>query len=184
LRVRRGMSGSRAICERCGEPANIHITSERTGAMGMRHLCLRCVEIEPAVRQRRKRAFNAGAAVMCIGAMVLFISLFADQLAFGQSQGFGQWQIFGVLMAAALVGVGAVMRIPTLMVVGLSEGCLSSLADWLDFGSSPGFGRSQWAGSILGGVLIGVGLVIVMMRKSWATARAEKQASRAAADRR
>jgi hypothetical protein len=172
------MSGKRAICERCGEPASIHITSEKTGSVSMRHLCLRCVEIEPAVRHRRKRAFNVGAVVMCVGGMMLVISLFADQLAFGHArQGFGQWQISGVLTAAVLVGVGAAMKIPTMMIVGVFEGFLASLADWLDFGSSPGFGRSQWIGSALGGLLVVVGFVIVLMRKSWATARAEKEAS-------
>jgi hypothetical protein len=170
------MSG-KAICERCGEPARIHITSERTGTVSMRHLCIKCVEIEPRIKTRRKRAFNFGAVLICIGGLGLFISLFADHLAFEHTRGFGRWQTIGMLIASAMIGTGAAMKIPTVMVIGFLGGGLALLADWLNFGSTPGFGRQQWLGSIVSSLLVGAGLAVVFLRKKWATAKAERQAA-------
>jgi len=162
------MTVGHAICERCGAEARVHITSEQTGATGIRHLCFACVELERAVRKRRKRAFNLGAVLMVLGGLSLLLCVFADYLAFGDSEGFGIWQMVGLVVAVVLTGVGAALRIPTVLVLGPCIGLLALLADWLGLGDAPGFGRQQATGCLLSVFLILLGLLIVILRKRWA----------------
>jgi hypothetical protein len=162
------MADTQCRCQTCGQPAHIHVTSEWTGATGVRHLCFDCAELERTVRYRRKAAFNLGAVLMVVGGLSLVLSLFADQLAFGHSQGFGFWQIVGLATGFILSGVGAIMRIPTVLAIGPCVALLSLLADQLRLGEGPGFGRKQMAGCAAGGVLILLGLLIVALRKRWA----------------
>ena len=162
------MTVDHAICERCGAEAHVHITSEHTGATGIRHLCFACVELERAVRKRRKRAFNLGAVFMVLGGLSLLLCAFADYLSFGDSQGFGIWQMIGLVVAVVLTGVGAALRIPTVLVLGPCIGLLALLADQLGLGDTPGFGRQQVLGCFFSVLLILLGLLIVVMRKRWA----------------
>lgn len=165
-----------AICERCGARARVHITSERTGSHGMRHLCFDCAEAERPVRQRRKSAFNLGAVCLAVGALFVLLSVFADQLALGDSQGFGAWQTAGLVAAISLIGVGAALRIPTILVIGCCGGLLSVLADKFKLGGAPGFGLGQTTGIVAGSALIVLGIVIAVMRKRWA-ARVQRGSS-------
>lgn len=162
------MTVGHAICERCGAEARVHITSERTGSTGIRHLCFTCVELERAVKKRRKRAFNLGAVCVVLGAFLLLLCIFADYLGLGDSQGFGVWHTIGLAVAVVLTGAGAVLRIPTVLVIGPCLALLALLADHLGLGDAPGFGRQQALGCLISFFLILLGVLIVLLRKRWA----------------
>ena len=162
------MTDTQCKCQKCGEPAHIHITSEWTGATGVRHLCFNCAELERKVKHRRKTAFNLGAVFMVVGGLAFVLSLFADQLGLGDSRGFGFWQTLGVIIGIILTGVGAAMRIPTVLAIGPCVGFLSLVADQLELGGGPGFGLKQTIGCAASGVLIALGLLVVVLRKRWA----------------
>jgi len=162
------MADSQCRCQTCGEPAHIHVTGEWTGATEVRHLCFNCAELERTVKHRRKAAFNLGAVFMVVGGLSLVLSLFADQLALGNSQGLGFCQIVGLIIGLILTVVGAVMRIPVVLAIGPCVGLLSLLADQLRLGERPGFGSRQMVACVISGVLILLGLVIVALRKRWA----------------
>ena len=146
-------------CERCGQPAIVHITSEGN-AGGVRHLCLDCADREDAMVRRVERGLNHAAILIVTGLMGLFISVFADVLNWGEGQAFGYKQLVALVLAGGGVLVGAVTRIPTLYVVGVITGGLTLVADWVQFGKSPGFGWEQMTGTVIGILLIiaGVGL--------------------------
>ena len=154
------MGKKEAICEKCQAPANVHIRDERAGVTTMRHLCLTCVAEEQDTRAlRQDRVLNHCAVVISIGLFVLGISLLADVLDFGSHKGFGWKQLTGMGVAGTLVLAGAVVRVPTVLVIGLITGALALLADWSAFGSSPGFGWQQTSGSLAGAALIAIGLI-------------------------
>jgi hypothetical protein len=88
--------------------------------------------------------------------------VFADALAFGSSAGFGWQQWSGVALAGVLVLAGAIMQIPTILLIGLIAGG-TVLADRLAFGSATGFGWQQRLGSVVGVALIAL---------AWTVARA------------
>ena len=96
--------------------------------------------------------------------MVLTLSIAADTLAFGGSEGFGWRQQIGLILAAAVLLMGALARSATLAVVGLVGCGLSFLADSLGFGSGEGFGNQQISGVLLGATLIVIGPVLSRRR--------------------
>jgi hypothetical protein len=130
------------------------------GQVVVRHLCLRCADVEENVVPPRERRLNVPILVTTVGLLVLVISVFADPLGFGSSEGFGWQQSTGVALAVILALTGAIMLIPTLLVVGLITGGVTLLADWLRFGSAEGFGWQQILGSALGVLLIAIGLLV------------------------
>ena len=137
-------------CDRCGQRAIVHISAFPGNARLVRHFCLACADDEvyrAAIRQQR---VNFSAVILCVGLIVLVLSLSADVLAFGNSEGFGWQQRTGWAIGAALFLIGAIVRVGTLVVIGLFAGTLALLADWLAFGSGQGFGRQQFAGVLLG----------------------------------
>jgi hypothetical protein len=91
---------------------------------------------------------------MSLGCVVLLISLFADQLRFGHSEGFGPKQEIGLGIAVVCVFTAALLRVPTLMVIGILAGGLTILADILRFGQEEGFGWQQMLGVAVGGTLV------------------------------
>ena len=152
------MSESMMMCESCGSPAIVRVTDEDAGEAVLHHLCHRCAEA--AGPKAGLRGPNLAALLVCVGAFVLLISVLADVLAFGSTLGFGFQQLGAVLVAGVLVVLGAVLRISTISVIGIATGLIAVLADWLAFGSSPGFGAQQISGSFIGAMLICVGLVL------------------------
>jgi hypothetical protein len=106
----------------------------------------------------RERSLNRGAILICVGVFTLAITLFADQIGFGQESGFGWKQDIALALGAILVAAGALLRIATLLVIGVIIAVLTLLADWLRLGSVEGFGLKQLTGSLLGVVLIVAGL--------------------------
>jgi len=123
----------------------------------MQHLCMDCADAEElsesrAMRRipRRLRRVEIGAVLVVLGLFTLGLSALADVLQFGSSEGFGWRQGIGLLLAGFLVFSGLLFRALVFMVIGLSIGLLTLLADALAFGSSPGFGCQQVFGSFLG----------------------------------
>jgi len=153
------MSEAKPYCEVCGEPAIVHISNEDANKATLRHLCLQCAADEDDV-QPREQMLNRAAVLLVVGLFILMISLFADVLAFGRSEGFGWQQQAGLALAAVLVLTAALMRIPTVLVIGLMIGAITVLADWLGLGNTEGFGMQQIAGSLLGLFLIGAGRLV------------------------
>lgn len=159
------MSQSRAVCERCGKPAIVHIGSERATEPIIHHFCIPCAEIENATAQEEEVFLDGTAILVVIGLYILLISAFADEVAFGGHAGFGWKQIAGTLIGVILVGAGAATRIPTLVLIGLITGSLTIVADWVGYGSHPGFGFQQQIGSILGLGMMLYGLIRAWRRK-------------------
>ena len=95
--------------------------------------------------------------------IAVLMSVFADVLGFGSAGGFGWQQWSGIALAGVLTLAGAIMQIPTLLLIGLITGALTVLADWLGFGNVKGFGWQQMLGSAVGVAVIAV---------AWAVARA------------
>ena len=102
------MSYVRPICEMCGVPAVVHINSGASAAPTMRHFCFGCADTEDMRAASRKPGLNPGAVIAAVGLMMLVISLLADLLAFGGSEGFGWRQLLGVALAGVMVLIGAV----------------------------------------------------------------------------
>ena len=117
----------------------------------------------PACRQtygQSPRPNVASAAVMLVvGSYTLLLSLFADWLGIGSKPGFGWQQWLGMLLAFVLVISGAVTRVTAILVMGLLIGGVTILADVLLLGDSSGFGWQQIAGSVVGAIMIGLGVV-------------------------
>lgn len=130
----------------------------------MRHLCLACADAEETARPSRERRLNHAAVIMAIGAIIVLLSVFADVLRFGQAGGFGWKQSFGILVAGVVSLCALLMRVPTLLVVGLIAGGLSMIADHIEYGKGPGFGSNQTIGVVIGlGVLF---LGLLLLRRS------------------
>ncbi len=165
------MSRIKPGCEKCGAPALVTIanegssmpstatTQETQGAATMRYLCLRCADDEELSRQKRDASLNYSAILISVGLVSLFLSVFADWLGFGRSEGFGWKQDIGLVAAAVLVLTAAIVRIPTMLIIGVFTGALSILADLFQFGHERGFGWHQMMGTAFGIVLIGAGIL-------------------------
>ncbi len=151
------MDPPKPVCERCGRPAIVHISTGEASGSGMRHLCLECADREDIAVRRQERGLNHAAILIVAGLIVLVISLFADVLRWGEGEAFGYKQMAGLVLAGGGVLVGAVTRIPTLFVVGLLVGGLTLSADYIGFGKSPGFGLEQVAGTAVGILLAAAG---------------------------
>ena len=158
------MDPPKPLCERCGAPAIVHVTSEGPAGCGVRHLCLDCADREDPTVNQEERGLNHAAILIVTGLMTVVLCVFADVLRFGGGQGFGYKQIVGLVLAGGGVIVGAVTRIPTLYVVGVMTGGLALLADYIHFGKSPGFGREQMAGTAVGIIIVIVGGVLARRR--------------------
>ncbi len=159
------MDPSKPVCERCGAPAIVHFTGEGPAACGVRHLCLDCADRRDAAPFRKERGLNHAAIVLVTGMMILMITLFADVLRFGGGQGFGFKQMIGLIFAGGGLLVGAVTRIPTLYVVGGIAGGLTLLADYVQFGKSPGFGLEQMTGLGVGFSILLLGMVLAARQR-------------------
>jgi hypothetical protein len=159
------MSESHTVCQECGDRADVHISDIVAGAAVMHHLCQLCADDFQYESGPRDRRSGMAAVIIVLGALVASISLFADALAFGGGVGFGWQQQAGLVVAGVLLLLGAVLRAPTVLIIGAFAGVLDVLADWLAFGSAPGFGRQQVVGTIFGGLLILFGVVLAKTRK-------------------
>ncbi len=127
----------------------------------MRHFCVDCEEaFEEHSRSRRRRSGDA-AVVIVVGALTLLMSLFADALRLGGTEGFGSFQMAGVLIGCLLSLLGAVARARTLLILGVILLSQSLLADWLALGNAEGYGVHQAIGSAGGMLIIIVGVVLV-----------------------
>ena len=156
-------SEPKPVCERCGAPAVVHIRNEVAGEVVVRHVCLQCADAEENAPPPRERALNLPVALMIVGSIILLTSVFADVLGFGSAGGFGWQQWSGIALAGVLALAGAIMQIPTLLLIGLITGALTVLADWLGLGNVKGFGWQQMLGSAVG---------VAVIALAWAVARA------------
>lgn len=105
-----------------------------------------------------------GGILTGLGLFVLTVSALADVLQFGTSEGFGWQQDVGLGLAAVLTLTGSLFGVLVLVVIGVFVGSVTILADFLAFGSNPGFGIQQQIGSAIGAVVLAIGLVA--MRKT------------------
>lgn len=153
------MSDREIICLKCRAPANVHIRDVDNSAVLVRHLCMNCADEADALLAGRDSVLDHCAISISVGLFVLVLSVFADGLGFGNTAVFGWKQILGIGVAGVLILAGAVMRVPTMLIVGLIFGVLALLADWLGFGNSEGFGRHQITGTFAGFVFIVAGLI-------------------------
>ncbi len=73
------------VCESCGEVAIVHIRNEAARKVVVRHLCLRCADVEDNAAPLREPGLDLPAVVITVGLLVLVIRLFSDPLGFGSS---------------------------------------------------------------------------------------------------
>lgn len=154
------MNESRPPCERCGAPSRVHITGRGADGRRVSHFCLDCADADEARSSRRDRGLNRALIVLAFGAVVAMISLLADQLQFGSQAGFGWKQQVGTVIGGLLVFIAVLMRIPTLLIVGLMAAGLSLLADLLNFGEGEDFGSHQMLGLAVGAFFLICGVVM------------------------
>ena len=153
------MAQAKPLCDKCGAPALVNIKSEDANGLTVRHLCLACADVEEIARTRPQPSLNYSAILISVGLVVLILSACADWLAFGDSSGFGWKQDTGVLLAVVLILIASIVRISTLMVIGLLTAMLTILADLFQFGHDKGFGSHQIIGVVLGLVMIVAGIL-------------------------
>jgi len=153
------MAQAKPLCDKCGAPALVNIKSEDANGPTVRRLCLACADIEEIARAQREPSLNYSAILISVGLVILMISSFADWLSFGDASGFGWKQYTGVLLAAVLILTASIVRISTLMVIGLLTAMLTMLADYFQFGHDKGFGTHQIIGVVMGIVMIVAGIL-------------------------
>lgn len=145
-------------CERCGASALVRIRTQVAGTIVIRQLCLQCADEEDRAGITNGRNLNVPAVVMIGGLFLLLISIFADMLGLGDARGFGWEQWTGITISGVLAFAGALMRVPTVLAIGLLMGAITLLADWLGMGDAEGFGHTQILGLVCGVLLLVVGL--------------------------
>jgi hypothetical protein len=146
-------------CEKCGQPALVNMKSEDASGPTVRYLCLACADVEEISSARRDPSLNYSTILISVGLVVLCLSAMADWLAFGDSSGFGWKQYMGVLLAGVLILTASIVRISTLMVIGLLTATLTMLADLFQFGHERGFGWHQTIGVVFGIVMVAAGML-------------------------
>ncbi len=146
-------------CRSCGEPATVHIRNGFGEQSVVQDYCLACAEAQDRAAAARIRRLNTTTVCIAVGLLAGFISLFADQLAFGSADGFGWQQWGGVVVSTILVIVGGLIRAPTLLAIGLVALAITLAADRIGFGNADGFGWQQICGLGLGVLLIGGGAI-------------------------
>jgi len=154
------MSETEPVCQDCGAPANTHISSVTGAGLGMEHLCNLCANTRYSATRDDTHRRSRGVVLILVGSFVLFISLFADQLAFGHSDGFGWRQAAGFGVACLVFLIGTLVRVPALIVSGMGIGGVALLADWMQLGAMHGFGRQQAMGVLFGALMILVGIMV------------------------
>lgn len=159
------MNQSGPCCERCGEPARVHITSEVVQDGGIHHLCLSCADQLDEAVQARDHSLNHRAVLICVGAFTLVLSLLADYIGIGRSQGFGWKQDAVLAVGLLLAGAGALIRAMTLLVIGGMITAIALVGDWAGLGDDGGFGAKQMTGAALGLAMIIVGITYARIRR-------------------
>ena len=158
-------SNSRPVCDVCGAPAITHISNIVRGKLQMRHFCATCTDALDAVPVSGRRR-GQGSILILMGSFVAILSLFADWFAFGRSAGFGWRQMMGMGLAGLIFLLGAIIRVPALIITGAAMGMLTLLADQLGFGSNPGFGWHQRIGTVIGLTMILAGLLVARQKRN------------------
>ncbi len=159
------MMQSQTVCDHCGLPATNHRSTMAGGELVMEHMCSACIEAQQGSKDTKKRRRGQGVVLLAVGLFILLNSLLADILRFGKSAGFGVYQWIGLILAAFLLLVGSLVRVPAIIVSALAIGGLSLLADWLHFGSGAGFGKAQSLGCGIGLIMVLTGLAVARLRR-------------------
>lgn len=141
-------------CEICGADARIHVSSDPGAPDRVAHYCVRCAEADDLQNVLGRRSRNRSAVVMTLGFFVLLVSLFADYLNLGSEQGAGFRYAVILAVCATLIGVGALTRTATVLIMGLAFTGVAFLADLLSLGGAPGFGIQQRIGTAIGFLII------------------------------
>lgn len=153
------MSESQSPCERCGQPAIVHITNEIGHEGLIRHFCLKCADLVDNGSGTRERGLNHGAVLVVVGTFTLLLSLLADYLSMGHAEGFGWKQEVALALGLLLLGAGALIRASTLLVIGGLIALITLLAEWINLAAGQEeFGHKQITGSVIGVLMIAVGI--------------------------
>jgi hypothetical protein len=171
------MSDNEFTCQDCGDRAIVHIGHDPEYGNVIRDFCLRCAAADEAAQRRPQKGLNLPAVVVSSGLTILLLSVFADAMTLGHSSGFGWKQDAGIIAGVCLVLVSLAFRVPTLLAIGLQVSGLSLLADWLKLGDGEGFGEQQLIGTIVGALLILLGLAWSRRRETnWSLKNAPARA--------
>lgn|GEM_PF-1330306 len=165
------MGTARPVCEKCGAPSVVHVSNQIPGkGLVIRHFCLRCAQthdgLDVSATTEGEHRLSDAAALITAGTFILVLSLLADWLQLGGTEGFGYQQIGGVIVGGVLLLLGAIVRAPILLVFGLIIGVMSLLADRFPVGAAEGFGSNQIVGTLLGLVSIAAGVLSARRKRS------------------
>lgn len=141
-------------CEICGAEARIHVSNDPGAPGRVAHYCLECAEADDLQNVLGRRSRNRSAVVMSLGLFVLLVSLVADSLNLGSEEGAGFRYVVILAVCSTLIGVGALTRTATVLIMGLAFTCVALLADLLSLGDAPGFGMQQRVGAAIGILII------------------------------
>ena len=152
-------------CERCGAPADVHISDVTRGVAQIRNFCAACVDELERGRATYRRRTSESVTLIVFGFIVLGLSVLADYLPLGGAEGFGWRQRQGVVIGGILILLGAIVRARSILLIGVIMASVSMLADLLAFGSAEGFGSQQMFGAALGVAVVATGLWLARKRR-------------------
>jgi hypothetical protein len=145
-------------CERCGEPALVHIMHEVGRPGSVRHLCMTCADGAAGLTEVLEGHLRRGLRTTLFGLLVLTVSLIADQAPIERRPAPGLWQI-GLFCAAILMtSCGSLSGVTGLSVTGLLllTGVLTT--GYLDGRRPPAMGTAPAIGVVLGVLMIAWGM--------------------------
>ncbi len=160
------MEDIRGQCEVCGKPARVRVLERYAGGGPVfRHYCLDCADRQhesgshPPSGPSGQR-LSIGSILMVTGLFIVLIAVLGDHLGIRGLPGFGWRQALGLLLGAALVSIGAVLRTDVVAVFGTLVFALAALSDLFGFQSAEGLGWKQRLAIVIGVSLTALGLVM------------------------
>lgn len=153
------MNQIRKACDRCGAEARVTILEGYSGDRPVfRELCFACAdgaaELAAAPFDAPRRRYGAWTILLLAGVCLGTVSVLGDlAAAVGQlASGPGYWAALAV--SGLLAVLGALFRVDIVGVAGAVFFALVLCARLFGITGSPGFGRAQQLGTILGILLI------------------------------
>ncbi len=151
-------------CEVCGHPARVTLLrGYSSGQPRFQQLCLDCAEHpsdpRPAAFWTYRRTLSLAGLLMSVGALLALLALTADHIGMHGVAGFGVYQKGAVGLGLLTLLVGAVARVPLLLVGGALFAGLAAASDLLLLKYRAGFGWKQQALGLSATALLALGLL-------------------------
>lgn len=144
-------------CRLCGKTSQVHIRIDASTDPLILHYCAACADEEQLPAGKSNTGGHLAAISTFAGSFLMFVSLAPNLLRSEFADVLADQIYLGPALAATLLFIGAVTRVPSLIIMGLFAGGLSFLA-----GNAVSWGISnrswQITGCIAGAIMCGLGL--------------------------